>query len=144
MTNNDLIMEKVFNHPIAKVWQAISDVEHMRKWYFDLAEFKAELGFEFSFLSGCNDNGDQYLHLCKVLEVEEGKKLTYTWSYKEYEGMSQVTFELFEIENGTKLVLTHKGLETFPQSIKDFGKESFVSGWTHYILNQLPNYLDAN
>jgi uncharacterized protein YndB with AHSA1/START domain len=66
----------------------------MKQWYFDLAEFRPEVGFEFSF-TGQGQKGVQYLHHCKVTEVVVGKKLTYSWRYEGYEGMSYVHFELF-------------------------------------------------
>jgi uncharacterized protein YndB with AHSA1/START domain len=47
-----LVVERIFNARIEKVWRAISDKEQMKQWYFDLAEFKAEVGFEFQFNGG--------------------------------------------------------------------------------------------
>ena len=44
-----IIMERVYNTSIKKVWQAITDNNQMKQWYFDIAEFNAEVGFEFQF-----------------------------------------------------------------------------------------------
>ena len=44
-----IIVERTYNAPIEKVWNAITNKDEMKKWYFDLAEFKAEPGFEFQF-----------------------------------------------------------------------------------------------
>ena len=44
----------------------------MKKWYFDLAEFKAEVGFKFQFSGGPPEK--QYLHLCEVTEIIPEKK----------------------------------------------------------------------
>ena len=44
----------------------------MKNWYFDLPEFKAELGFEFRFY-GEGRNGEKYLHICTITEVYPGK-----------------------------------------------------------------------
>jgi uncharacterized protein YndB with AHSA1/START domain len=134
-------IERTYNAPISAVWKAISDKNEMKKWYFDLAEFKPEVGFEFSFIGGTECNS--YLHLCKVTEVEPGKKLTYSWKYDGYEGQSFVTFELFSEGDKTRLKLTHKGLETFPQTTKDFMRESFAQGWTDIVGTSLPNYLNS-
>ena len=53
-TKNNLaeavVIERTFNAPVAKVWNAITDAEEMRQWYFDLKEFKPEVGFEFEFV----------------------------------------------------------------------------------------------
>src|SRR4051794_35426128 len=44
-----VIIERTFDAPIAGVWAAITKVEQMRDWYFDLKEFKPVVGFEFDF-----------------------------------------------------------------------------------------------
>ncbi|HET8803839.1 MAG TPA: SRPBCC domain-containing protein, partial [Aequorivita sp.] len=108
------------------------------QWYFDLAEFKAEVGFKFQFMGGTED--DQYLHLCEILEVVPKKKLTYSWRYDGYEGNSFVTFELFEEGGNTRLKLTHRGLESFPDK-KDFSKSNFEQGWDEIINTSLMHYL---
>ena len=61
MNTPPLVVERVFNAPIEKVWKAITKKEEMKQWYFDLAEFKAEVGFEFRFYGGPPEK--QYLHL---------------------------------------------------------------------------------
>lgn len=132
-------IERTFNAPIALVWRAISDKDEMKKWYFDLAEFKAEVGFTFTFIGGTECNS--YVHVCEVTEVIPGKKLTYSWKYEGYEGISYVTFALFEEGSQTLLKLTHAGLESFPQHIKDFARESFAQGWTDILGTSLENYL---
>lgn len=52
MNNQSFVIERAFHAPIATVWQAITDKEQMKKWYFDLAEFKPEVSFSFSFPGG--------------------------------------------------------------------------------------------
>ena len=42
--SDPIIVERTYNAPIEKVWNAITDREEMKKWYFELAEFKAEPG----------------------------------------------------------------------------------------------------
>jgi uncharacterized protein YndB with AHSA1/START domain len=72
MKTEPLIIERTFNAPISKVWKAITDKNEMKKWYFVLKEFKAEVGFEFQILGG-KDPEHPYVHLCKVTEVVEKK-----------------------------------------------------------------------
>jgi uncharacterized protein YndB with AHSA1/START domain len=140
--NRPFVIERVYNAPVSKVWKAISNKEEMKKWYFtDLDGFKPEIGAEFEMYAG--KDGKRYLHQCKVTEVIENKKIAYTWKYKEHEGNSLVTFELFPEGMKTKLKLTHAGLETFPSATnKDFTKESFAGGWEHIIGKQLKEYLE--
>ena len=138
MENKPIIVERVFNAPVSKVWKAITDKAEMKNWYFDLAEFKPEVGFKFQFMGGTEEN--QYLHLCEITDVVPEKKLTYSWRYDGYEGNSFVTFELFEEGNQTRLKLTHRGLESFPDN-PDFAKSNFEDGWDQIINTSLKNYL---
>lgn len=140
MKTEPFVIERVYNAPVEKVWHAITDRDAMKQWYFDLAEFKPVVGFEFSFEGG--KDGRTYLHLCKVTEVEAGKKLAYSWRYDGFPGNSFVTFELFEEGSQTRLKLTHKDLETLSLSNPDFAKENFVAGWTAIIGTNLPAFLD--
>ena len=143
MNNQPIVLEKTFNAPVRRVWQAITDKDEMKKWYFDLAEFKAEKGFQFQFTGG-KEGGKQFLHLCEVTEVVPQKKLTYSWRYDGFAGNSFVTFELFEQDDKTLLRLTHEGLETFPNETSDFAKENFVKGWNHIINTSLKEYLETD
>jgi uncharacterized protein YndB with AHSA1/START domain len=140
MNNEPFVIERTYNAPVNKVWKAITDKDLMQQWYFNIAAFKPEVGFEFTFEGGSEEK--KYMHLCKVLEVIPNKKLSYSWHYKDYEGSSVVTFELFDEGDKTRLKLTHEGLETFPQNNKDFAKESFVQGWTHIIGTSLKNFAE--
>ena len=129
MKNEPFVIERIYTAPMAKVWKAITDKNEMKKWYFDLAEFKPEVGFEFTFEGGKEDR--IYLHLCKITEVEEGKKLTHSWRYDGYEGNSYVTWELFPEGKNTRVRLTHTDLETFPASNPDFAKKTISSKVGH-------------
>lgn len=141
MKNEPFVIERTFQAPVAKVWKAITDKNDMKKWYFDLKEFKPEVGFEFSFYGGTEEK--QYLHLCRITEVIVNRKLTYSWRYDGYPGISYVTFELFEEGRATKVKLTHAGLETFPQDRPEFGRESFAQGWTEIIGTGLKEFTEA-
>jgi uncharacterized protein YndB with AHSA1/START domain len=136
------IIERTYNAPIEKLWLAITDKNEMKHWYFDLREFKPEVGFEFEFTGG-EEGGKQYLHLCKVTEVIPGKKITYSWRYDGYEGISFVSFELFAEGAQTRLQLTHAGLDTFPANIPDFAKGNFAAGWTHILGTALKTYTET-
>jgi uncharacterized protein YndB with AHSA1/START domain len=142
MEKQPLVIERVLHAPAVQVWQALTDRNNMKEWYFDLASFKAEIGFEFSFYGGPDDH--QYLHLCKITELVPGKKLTHSWRYEGYPGESFVSFEIFEEGENTRLVLTHSGLETFPGNNPDFARKNFEAGWTSIIGTNLPAYLERS
>ncbi len=142
LINGVVEIERIYNASPERVWKAITDKDEMKKWYFDLSEFKPELGFEFQF-TGEGKQGEKFLHLCKITEAVKQKKLTYSWRYDGYEGNSFVSFELFPEGGKTRVRLTHKGLETFPVTAnKDFAKENFMEGWTYIIGIGLKEYLE--
>jgi len=139
METAPFVIERTYNAPAERVWQAITDKDKMKEWYFDLSEFKPEVGFEFQFEGGTPEK--KYLHLCRVTEVIAGKKLTHSWRYDGYKGDSFVTWELFTEGDQTRVKLTHAGLETFPP-IADFAKENFQMGWTEIVGKMLKEYVE--
>jgi uncharacterized protein YndB with AHSA1/START domain len=140
MDNQPIIVERTFDIPASKIWKAITDKNEMKKWYFDLADFKAEKGFRFEFSGGPSPE-KQYVHLCEVKEADAEKKLSYSWRYKGYPGDSLVTFELMGQGNQTVLRLTHSDLESFPKDNSDFDKNNFIQGWNEIINTSLREYL---
>lgn len=140
-TKGPVIVERTFNAPVGRVWQALTDVEQMRQWYFDLKEFKPEAGFEFEFT--VEHEGTKYHHLCKVSEAVPQKRIAYTWRYKGHEGDSLVTFELFAEGDKTRLKLTHEGLETFPKT-PAFARKNFEAGWTEIVGSSLKKFLEGD
>ena len=143
MNNEPIIVERQFNSPSSRMWNALTDKNEMKSWYLDLQEFRPEEGFKFSFTDGPSPE-KQFVHLCEVTEVIPGKKLSYSWVYEGYSGYSVVTFELFEQGDKTLLKLTHDGVGTFPADNEDFARNNFVEGWNEIINQSLNNYLEKN
>jgi uncharacterized protein YndB with AHSA1/START domain len=141
MNDQEIIITRELDASPEQVWKAITDKEQMRRWYFDLAEFKAEVGFKFQFSGGPSPER-QYLHLCEVTEVIPNKKLTYSWRYDGYAGNSFVTFELSSQGNKTFLNFKHTGLESFPKDNPDFAIGNFTEGWNHIIHKALKDYVE--
>lgn len=142
MEQQPIILERLFNSPPSKVWKALTDKSEMKSWYFDLAEFKVEVGFKFEFTGGPSPER-QYVHLCEVTEVIPQEKLTYSWSYAGYAGKSFVTFELLLREGKTLLRLTHSGIGSFPADNADFAIGNFKEGWNHIVNISLQEYLGS-
>jgi uncharacterized protein YndB with AHSA1/START domain len=137
-----LVIERVFDAPIEAVWQALTDKERVKEWYFEIPDFAATPGHEFGF--SVEHEGANYVHLCRVTEVIPGRKLAYTWRYEGQEGDSLVTWELAPEAGGagdrTRLRLTHDGLESFP-ALPDYARRNFVRGWTFILGQGLGGYL---
>lgn len=140
MKAEPIVVERVYNAPPERVWEAITVKEKMSKWYFKLDQFEPVVGFEFSFEGGSEDH--TYVHLCKIVEVVPRKKIAHTWRYKDYPGESLVSWEIFPEGDKTRLRLTHEGLETFPQDKPDFARTSFQAGWTDIIGKLLKEFVE--
>jgi uncharacterized protein YndB with AHSA1/START domain len=142
-TKNNLVeavvIERTFNAPVGRVWKALTDVDQIRQWYFDLKQFNPEVGFEFQFV--VDHEGNKYHHLCRITEVVLEKKLAYTWRYKGEPGDSLVTFELFADGDKTRLKLTHEGIETFPKT-PAYARKNFEAGWTEIIGSSLKQFVE--
>ncbi len=137
-----IIIERVYNASPEKVWKAITNRADMKEWYFDIAEFKAEPGFKFSFYEPGGTN--KFLHQCEITEVIPGKKLAYSWSYSMDPAVTHVSFELFPEGKGTRVKLTHIGVEKFAADNSDLKKENFVAGWTEIIGTNLKNFVEGS
>jgi uncharacterized protein YndB with AHSA1/START domain len=136
-----IVINRIFNAPVARVWKALTSADQMREWYFDLKEFKAEVGFEFDFV--VEHEGHKYHHLCRVTEVIPEEKIAYTWRYKGEPGDSLVTFELASEGDKTRLKLTHTGIETFPQT-PAYARKNFENGWNAILDSELRQYLESS
>lgn len=136
-----VVIERTYEAPIQTVWEELTNKDQMKHWYFEVADFKAEVGFEFQF--SAESKGKTYLHNCKVVEAKPITKVAYTWSYEGYVGQSLVTFELFsQDKDTTRLKLTHSDLDTFSKDNPEFSQESFNEGWKSILGQSLRNFVE--
>lgn len=137
-----VIVEQEYYVTPGRLWSALTDADQIGQWYFGLPGFKAEVGYEFQFTGGTEEN--QYLHRCRITEVIPEQKLSHTWRYEGYDGDSLVSFELSDVgADKTRLKLTHAGLETFPP-IPDFAAANFQQGWNQIIGTNLKEFVEAS
>ncbi|MCZ8215107.1 MAG: SRPBCC domain-containing protein [Cyclobacteriaceae bacterium] len=143
MENSDnpkksLVKEFTYNVPVEKVWQALTDKDKMRIWYFpQLLNFEPVVGFIFQF----DDHNSEYQKEWVVTKVEEGKKLAHNWAYKGYPGSTEVTFEIFAEGENTKLNVTQTNLDSFPKH-PAFQRERFELGWNNLLGENLKQLLE--
>jgi uncharacterized protein YndB with AHSA1/START domain len=142
MSSQPVVIERTIDAPVSRVWDALTQNEQMKKWYFNLADFIPVVGFEFQF-TGTSKENKEYMHRCTITELVPLKKLAYSWRYDGYPGNSLVTFELFEEGKKTRLKLTHAGIESFSGGGPDFAKENFAEGWTYIVDKSLKSYLES-
>ena len=139
---NQLTFERTYNAPVEKVWQALTDIKKMQKWYFPMMEnFEPKIGFETAF--DVHHNGNIYPHLIKVTTAIPNKEVAYTWQYGGYPGKAIISFALEPMGDQTKLILTHTVVESFEADQNpDFSNESFTKGWTHFV-GALQKFVEA-
>ena len=112
----------------------------MKQWFFgETPAFEPATGFETSFLIECD--GEEFIHQWKIVDVIEKEKIVYDWSYKDRPGRGMVTWNLKEIPSGTRLTLTNDVVESFPEEIPAFRRESCEAGWQYFINERLVAHL---
>ncbi len=141
MNADPIMVEQTYNASIAVVWKAITDKDQMRQWFFEtMTDFEPEVGFGTQFNVRVEDQ--DYPHQWKVTDVVSERRIAYDWRYGGFPGNSSVTWELSETPNGTKLKLTHKGIETFPHDNPIFSRESGQAGWGYFLHESLKAFLE--
>ena len=144
MINNNLtiIIEQVLDHQAPRVWNAITQLDEMKFWFFEnIPEFKAEVGFKTQFNVDAGERS--FLHVWEILEVVPQQKIVYDWRYEGYAGAGIVTFEIVEESSKVRMKLTAEGMETFPQDIPEFSRDSCLGGWNYFIKVRLVAYLTS-
>ncbi len=138
--SNPIVVTREIKCDKEKIWSAITDINEMKQWYFDqIPSFEAKLGFATEFV--IYNEGRTFTHQWSVLDVKPNDTITYSWQYPEYPGRSQSKFSIVESDQGTSITLSCTGLETFPDDIPEFTRESCEGGW-NYFLNRLKDYCE--
>jgi uncharacterized protein YndB with AHSA1/START domain len=105
-----LNMEVFYPYPPERVWQVITNRRALAAWLME-NDFEARVGHKFRFqhstLPGLDGSID-----CQVIELDEPKRLSYTWQDKLMHQPSIVTWILNPVDGGTRLQLEHKGLRS--------------------------------
>ncbi|GAA4299102.1 SRPBCC domain-containing protein [Nibribacter koreensis] len=140
MAIEPIIVERSFEASPETIWQALTNPEEMKKWYFDIPGFEPKVGHQFQF-TGENE-GRTFLHLCEVQVAIPQQKLAHTWRYEGQPGDTLVTFELTPENKGTRVKLIHAGTETFPKDNPDLARKNFEAGWNFIIGTGLQDYLE--
>ena len=133
---NSIKKEKIFNHPIDKIWNAITNAEEISTWFLD-ADFKAEVGYRYTF----NSKGEECSPIIGEVKSATPYIIAYSWIIKDMPEISTlVTWTLENTIDGTKLTLVHSDISNYAGETAITMFESFNGGWDNCI-NGLLNYL---
>ena len=121
--------ERVLNHSITEVWNAITDPKMLTLWLADVAIQLEERGdVEIRF------RNSDYLIKGKITNIKHKELLEYTWDSQD-SPLSLVRWELFsEGRSKCRLILTHKVVHS--------NMSSTAGGW-HIHLDMLADVLDG-
>ena len=134
---NDVIAkEHLFDHPIHRVWNAISKADEISTWFIK-ADFKAEPGYRYTFTAGEEHNCTQ---VTGVVKEADPYTLIYTWIVADTKAETTVKWVLEETEQGTKLYLEHSGISRYEGESAVSMFASFDKGWDNCIT-ELSGYL---
>ena len=142
-SDDPIVVEQKLEAPVETVWNAITEIDLMRQWYFEnIPDFKPEIGFETQF--NVRSEERDFLHQWKVTEVVPPKKIAYDWRFDKYQGDSSVVFELLREGGATLLRLSVFVRESFPEDIPEFTRESCIAGWEYFIGQRLKDFLEKS
>jgi uncharacterized protein YndB with AHSA1/START domain len=128
-TSNDLITKQhQFNHPIADVWQAISQAEEISTWFIQ-ADFKAEVGYHYTFTH------EKTVIKGEVIKANPVTELIYTWIVQGMDAVTTVSWKLEENNSGTLLTLEHSGISNYPGETAIVMFNNFKGGWDSCVDN---------
>ena len=132
--------QQIQTSPI-KIWQALTEKNQQKEWYFDIPDFELQIGSNFHFYE--SGESKEYLHRCEILEIIPEKRLSHTWTHPSHsKGSSVLTWDLIPNETGTLVELKHDGVETFADAGPAFSIANFEMGWKN-ILTMLKLYLNG-
>ena len=141
--NEPIIVEQLLNASIEQVWEALTNVVHMRKWYFHIIpDFEPKVGFKTQFLVSSGKRN--FTHHWSVTEVVPNLKICYHWTFNEYPGESISTFEISKKDEQTLLKVKSEIITDFPTDIPEFKRESGAAGWEYLIKEGLPKFIEKS
>ncbi len=131
-----ITFKRSYSHPVEKVWKALTDKQAMSQWLME-TDIEAKEGFEFTFKTKPSWGFDGIVR-CRVLEVIENEKLSFTWCNDKMETV--VSFLLHKDGENTILNFEQSGFQGIFENL--FVKKILANGWRRKILNiYLPEYL---
>jgi uncharacterized protein YndB with AHSA1/START domain len=104
----DLKINVFYPHPPQRVWRAITNNKAMAAWLME-NDFQPRVGHKFSFhhstLPGLEGSID-----CEVIELDEPRRLSFTWRDNLMLKPSVVVWTLAAVDGGTRVQLEHRGI----------------------------------
>ncbi len=98
-------------HAPEKVWRALTDPDLLAEWLLPVVDLELEPGATFTLTAPPKPGWDGTVH-CRFLEIEERRKLMYSWVVGDGEIDTVVTFTLEPTAAGTHLTIEQSGFRS--------------------------------
>ena len=114
------------HHNPEKVWRALTQPALLAEWLLPVvgSDLRLQPGAPFTFKTQPYPGWDGTVN-CRIIDVEERKKLSYTWVVGDMVLDTIVTFTLTPTDSGTRLSLVQSGFK--PEQKQNFGGARY--GW---------------
>jgi uncharacterized protein YndB with AHSA1/START domain len=120
---DSISFELELSHSPAKVWRALTDPALLGEWLLPVVGLELQPGAAFTFKTQPYPGWDGTVS-CRALEIEEQRKLSYTWVVGDMLN-TVVTFTLTPTASGTRLSIVQSGFK--PEQKQNFGGARY--GW---------------
>ena len=105
-----LNLDVVYPHQPQRVWEVLTNSRALAAWLME-NNFEPRIGHRFQFKHTELPGTDVTIE-CEVIELDEPKRISYTWKDSLMSEPSIVTWVLEPVEDGTRLRLQHRVLGT--------------------------------
>ncbi|HVE92855.1 MAG TPA: SRPBCC family protein [Actinomycetota bacterium] len=141
----ELRFERRLPHPVAKVWDALTQPEQWKHWLAEGGQVDLRVGGRISMTGHGIES--------TITELDPPRLIAFGWNSFDWEG-GIVRWELEPAEGGTQLVLTHRLKGMSQEQADEFrGRFDLPDGWKpvpstlagwHVLLDQLARALDGH
>jgi uncharacterized protein YndB with AHSA1/START domain len=106
----EVAVTRHFEHSIEDVWEGLTNEAAISEWLMPARGFIVEAGCRFE-MSCTNENGDEDIYRCEVLELDPPKRMRWSWVLvgNEAQSSTEVEFRLNSKGDGTEVTVFHRG-----------------------------------
>jgi uncharacterized protein YndB with AHSA1/START domain len=125
-----IVVERTMPHSPEKIWRALTQAPMIAEWLMK-NDFKPVAGHKFRFEAKPVPGWKGFTN-CEVLEVDEPKRLVYTWGdgTESDSGLkTKVTWTLTPTGNGTLVRMEHSGFRPEDEG----GRQAMSGGWPRIV-----------